>query len=277
MSERERGEGQAAPPGAEGGESTEGAEGSERAEGAEGGERSESAEGASASPDLAWLEAKERGDRVLPALAPQRAAAYEKLFELVGQLPDEPPPAAWNDEVLTRIRAEKAEPAAPAAAPPQRTAPPRRRIPRPFALAGAFAIAAALLLWLLARRPPAPVPAETGLTVAVLHQEGMRSEPVDGEAALGDVLTARIISTAADEVRIYRDDRELVVRCPVPGDARCKLAGRHHVIELPLDAPGSYRAIALRPAPTKPPSGDLQADLKDCECNPITAVPVIVR
>lgn len=262
----ERGDERAAPQGAEGAEGTEGVEGTEGAEGSE---------GASASPDLAWLEAKERGDRVLPALDPQRAAAYEKLFELVGQLPDEPPPAAWNDEVLTRIRAEKAEPAAPAAAPPQRTAPPRRRIPRPFALAGAFAVAAALLLWLLARRPPAP--AEPGLTVAVLHQEGMRSDPVDGEAALGDVLTARIISTAADEVRIYRDDRELVVRCPVAGDARCKLAGRHHVIELPLDAPGSYRTVALRPAPTKPPSGDLQADLKDCECNPITAVPVIVR
>lgn len=275
MSERERGEGQATPRGVEGVDAADGAA------------------GASASPDLAWLEARERGDRVLPAIDPQRAAAYESLFALVGQLPDEPPPTTWNDEVLTRIRAEKAQRAADTAATagtsdrdqarsaPRRAAPPRRRIPpfsaRTGALAGAFAVAAALLLWLILRKPPTPAPVENGLTIAVLHQEGMRSDPVEGEAALGDVLTARIISTAADEVRIYRDDRELVVRCPVAGDARCKLAGRHHVIELPLDAPGSYRAVALRPAPTKPPSGDLQADLKDCDCNPITAVPVIVR
>lgn len=267
--ERERDEGQAAPNRGDGGD---GAAGSASAE---------------ASPDLAWLEAKERGDAALPKLDPQRAAAYQKLFELVGQLPDEPPPVAWNDEVLTRIRAEKAQSAATAAgtdeerAAPHRAAPPRRRIPpfsaRTGAWAGSLAVAAALLLWLLLRKPPAPQPADHGLTVAVLHQEGMRAVPVEGEAALGDVLTARIISTAADEVRIYRDDRELVVRCPVPGDARCKLDGRHHLIELPLDAPGSYRTVALRPAPTKPPSGDLQADLKDCECNPITAVPVIVR
>lgn len=227
--------------------------------------------------DVAWLEAKERGDSDLPALDPQRAAAYERLFELVGQLPDEAPPAEWNDEVLTSIRAGAAKPAVPAAVAPQRPAPPRRRLPRSLALAGAFAVAAAVLLWLLLRKPPAPLPAANELTVAVLHQEGMRADPVEGEAALGDVLTARIISTAADEVRIYRDDRELVVRCPVAGDARCKLAGRHHVVELPLDAPGSYRTVALRPAPTKPPSGDLQADLRDCGCNPITAPPVIVR
>ncbi len=265
MSERERGEGEASAHGTDG------------ADGSDGAERADGTAGAAASPDLAWLEARERGDAVLPTLDPQRAAAYEKLFELVGQLPDEPPPPAWNDEVLTRIRAETDQPAAPAKAPPQRTAPPRRRSSRSLTLAGALAVAAALLLWWIFHEPPSPAPAENELVVAVLHQEGMRSDPVEGEAALGDVLTAKIISTAADEVRIYRDDRELVVRCPVAGDARCKLAGRHHVIELPLDAPGSYRTVALRPAPTKPPSGDLQADLRDCECNPITAPPVIVR
>jgi hypothetical protein len=267
--------------------------------------------------DRAWLSARERGEEPLPPIDPQRAAAYRGLQKLIASLPDDPVPEGWNDDVLAAVRAGEqpapidapklATPAPATASEPIALAegradrradrrtdrrPARRTDRRPdraepasrgrnWQLAGALALAAAaaLAIWMAPRNPPTSPP---GLQLSVLHYEGMRADVVEGEAALGDVLVVEASTSDIDELRIYRDDRELVLRCPAAegaagAAATCERKPGVIVGRLRLTAPGRYRAVGLRPAPTSPSSGDLAADLAACRCQPRTTTPVVAR
>lgn len=257
----------------------------------------EDAEGATNSAhaaDVAWLAARERGEQALPPLDSQRAAAYEKLQGLVAALPDEPVPPAWNDDVLAAIRAgqqpQLMEISKPAVTTATSTAgepisladrrittrsPLARRMK--LAAAGVIAAAAVLAIWMVSRSPR---PAPRGLTVSVLHYEGKRASVVVGEAALGDVIVVEASTADIDELRIYRDDQEVVLRCPAPSiadAATCERKPGVIVSRLRLTAPGRYRAVGLSPAPTKPSSGNLATDLADCHCQPHTTPPIVAR
>jgi hypothetical protein len=62
------------------------------------------------------------------------------------------------------------------------------------------------------------------------------------------------------ELRVYRDDRTVVLRCP--GDARCRTGRDQLAVELPLPAVGRYRVVRFasrEPLPT--PAGGFDADL----------------
>jgi hypothetical protein len=204
-----------------------------------------------ADPEVAWLLDRERG---LPATAPSPALerAHERLAAALAGLPAVPEgtaaDTAWQDQILARIDAQ-----AVAAAPiPLRP----RRAARWIGLAApALAAAAAVVLW-LGRAPAAPVDAELpALSVAVTP--GATPRRGGDPATVGDVLAAAARPGA--ELRIYRGDHVLLVRCP--GDAACRLAADGApAVNWPLTAPGRYRAFAV--AGTAPaPTGDLDADL----------------
>jgi hypothetical protein len=258
-------------------------------------------------PDLTWLSARERGESHLPPLDPRRAVAYEKLQALISALPDEQVPDAWNDEVLAAIRAAQQPeplamsaaatllPEAPASAPRSHADRRRARLDRDnhaphtrgwqLAAAAVVAVAAVLALWLATRFTPDLVddsanPGRHGLVVSVVHHDGKRAGIVEGEAALGDVLVIEARTAEVDELRIYRDDQEIVLGCPGPGtpsSEACEHKPGALVARLRITAPGRYRAVGLHPAPIRPPSGNLSADVADCNCQSYTATPVVAR
>jgi hypothetical protein len=251
------------------------------------------------SADHLWLSAQERGEEPLPPIDPRRAAAYQKLRAHLASLPDSPVPASWNDDVLAAIRAGEqprplatssveAAPAPPVLADTPSSIAERRAARTPvarrgrIAAAGVLAAAAVLAIWLVARRP---VAGPQGLRVSVLHYEGNRASAAAGEAALGDVLVVEVGTAEIDELRIYRDDQELVLRCPASvnssgttlREATCEHRSGLLIGRLRLAAPGRYRAVGLRPAPASTPSGDLAADLEACHCQSQTAPPIVTR
>jgi hypothetical protein len=177
-----------------------------------------------------------------------RLDGYERLAGLLAGESTRPLPEGWKERTRARIQ--------------QRAS--RRR--RSFALVPAGAVAATmatLLLW------PDPDPK---LAVSVVpgpvqyrdaeEEPSSASQPL--KAHKGDILKAS--SPRADaahvELRVYRESREVMVRCPGDGAPTCKVGD---VIELswPLPSVGSYQVLWLAsPSPLPPPSGGLDADMR---------------
>jgi len=187
------------------------------------------------------------------------------LGALVAALPDEPPPAGWETGVREALAAEHRKPATV-----------RRRWVPGAGAALAFAAAAAVLL----RAAPATndVVDDGAPSIRIVRIEGARADGAD--AALGDVLRVEA-STGDGELRIYRDDRDVVLRCP--GDA-CRSAAGRLIAELRLSAPGVYRAVVLQlpdarsiVRPAIPVTGTLAGDADACRCIARTSVPIIAR
>jgi hypothetical protein len=181
------------------------------------------------------------------------------LGPLIAALPDEPPPAGWEAGVRTALATERRMPASVR----------RRWLPGPTA-ALAFAAAAAVLL------QAAPVPRrpldDGGPSIRVVRGEGARGDGAD--AALGDTL--HVEAPTGGELRIYRDDRDVVLRC-IAG--ACTSTPGRVIAELRLSAPGVYRAVVLLPdaGPAIPMTGTLAGDADACRCTARTSVPIIAR
>lgn len=175
----------------------------------------------------------------------QRAReAYARLAEGLRELPPIAPPAGWEERVLAKIGAT---PASPARAP---------STPR-WAWLMAAAIVAALFIVLARSSREAPLTAS--LQVEVIRAAVARRADV---AVIGDRLSVRASSRAPHtELRVYRDERELWLRCP--GDTRCRVAGGVLEADAVLALRGSYRAVVLTAsAPLPAPRGALDDDAR---------------
>ncbi|HYU14516.1 MAG TPA: hypothetical protein VEL05_00525 [Candidatus Acidoferrum sp.] len=167
-------------------------------------------------------------------------AEYAKIAAALARGSDRPLPAGWKERALARLRrAELAR---------------RRRT----VLAAGLAIAAALLLF-IALRPTARA------TLAVSIDEG--GGDWRGPAHPGGRLrvAARAGTAERFELRIYRETRELVVRCPGDASPTCRPRGDAVDVSLPLAVPGEYQIVWLvssSSSPLPPPSGDLDADVR---------------
>jgi len=261
------------------------------------------------SADVAWLEARERGAPVLPPIDPVRATGYAELLAAIETLPDDKAPVDWEAEVmsalpsavpagLTSISASPASvtsieagraPTVGASADSPRPSLENRDVEVPrsggrrwlAAVATVAAAAAGLFVW-LHHVPDNPdhrlldgQPDAVSLSTQIIRTPGSRSGGHTTEAALGDVLRAVVIAAEKGELRIYRDDRDVVVRCP--GQAECAQAPERLTAELRLTAPGRYRAVYFRRAASVPSTGTLDGDLNACGCASSTAVPIVVR
>lgn len=219
--------------------------------------------------EQAWREARERGE--LPPLEGERALAYEQLQELIRQLPDETSRKEWKDKLHAAIKADSAIRDEQAA-----LARRRGRLRWLTAAAAGLAAAAAVLLWM---RRPQPLLTGDDITVAIERGAGPRSAAASSDdattAAVGDTLVFTVRARVATELRIYRDEQELTLRCP--GFSGCSRRGRMLVARLPITAPGRYRALTVDPAPLERPTGVLIDDLKACRCTIRPATPITAR
>ena len=171
-------------------------------------------------------------------------AVYERLRAGIASLEsDLVPPARWQAEVWRRIEERRAQ---------------RRRWRvwmRPRVLAAG--LAAALAAFLLLRIPMAD------LGRVALRAEVQRGAAVlrGDEARPGDLLRLAATTGGAThaELRVYRNDRELLLRC---ADRQpCVRRGRSLRTVLALDAVGSYQSLLLvGEQPFPPPTADLDRD-----------------
>lgn len=172
----------------------------------------------------------------------QRAReAYTRLAGAFTALPPIAPPAGWEERVMARLDPADVGP---------------RAAPRWVWLLAAALVAVAVILVV---RSQAERPLTAELRVQVIPAASARRADV---AVVGDRLSLRASSRAPHtELRLYRSERELVLRCP--GDPRCRVSGGVIEADLTLASRGSYRAVALSAsAPLPAPRGSMDEDAR---------------
>ncbi|HKH45312.1 MAG TPA: hypothetical protein VKM72_11655 [Thermoanaerobaculia bacterium] len=184
----------------------------------------------------------ERGERLDGHFATcpdcrEARAAYELLREQIAEAgADDEPPADWQARVRERIE--------------QR----RRRPLWGWVLAplGAAALAAALF-FAVPRIPTAPSLTQEIAPGAAVHRSA--------SAAPGDRLVLRAETAGAPhgELRVYRNGRDLLLRCP--GDSSCRREGSELRVTWTLPSAGTYQAVlVLDDEPLLAPAKSLDAD-----------------
>jgi hypothetical protein len=171
-------------------------------------------------------------------------AVYERLrAELAALGAEDEPPVGWQTRVWDRLDQHR-----------------ERRRPRwpgwrgwmvPVGVGLAASLAALFLI-----RPPGPQPPS-------LHAEVQAGATVrrGGEAQPGDLLrlTAATGGARHAELRVYRNDTELVLRCST--DRPCTRRGEELRAAVLLDAVGRYQPLLMRAqSPLPPPVSDLEKD-----------------
>ena len=174
-------------------------------------------------------------------------AAYERLRAEIAALgAEDEPPVGWQARVWERLDQRR-----------------ERRRPRwpgwrgwivPAGVGAAASLAALFLIFLI--RPPAPRP--PSLRVEVQAGATVRR---GGEAQPGDLLrlTAATGGARHAELRVYRNDTELVLRCST--DRPCSRRGDELRAAVLLDAVGRYQPLLMRAeSPLPAPVSDLDKD-----------------
>jgi hypothetical protein len=153
-------------------------------------------------------------------------AAYDRLFERLSKLGEEDEPAAdWQARVWERIEERKK----------------RRWSAWWFAPVAAAAMAALFLIWIPSQKP-------VGLEIEIEEGTTVRR---GAEAHPGDTLrlTANTGGARHSELRVYRNDTELILRCL---ESPCSVV---------LDGVGRYQPLLLLSgSPLPAPTSDLEID-----------------
>lgn len=154
-------------------------------------------------------------------------AAYDRLREQLSKLGEEDEPAAdWQARVWKRIEQRKK----------------RRWSPWWFAPVAVAAMAALFLIWIPGQKPAGlQVEIEAGTTI----RRGAEAHP-------GDLLRLRATTGGArhSELRVYRNDMELILRCST--ESPCSVV---------LDGVGRYQPLLLlSESPLPAPTSDLETD-----------------
>lgn len=171
-------------------------------------------------------------------------ATYEQLGTEIAALgAEDEPPMGWQARVWERLDQRR-----------------ERRRPRWLGWSGwlvpAGVAAAASLAALFLIHPPEPRP--PSLRVEVQAGTTVRR---GGEAQPGDLLqlTAATGGSRQAELRVYRNDTELVLRCST--DRPCSRRGDKVRATVLLDAVGRYQPLLMRSeSPLPPPVSDLEKD-----------------
>ena len=159
----------------------------------------------------------------------------QRIEEALAQLGAEyEPPLGWEARVLAAARVRR----------------PWWRYAMPGFAVAALAVCA-LALW------PVAAPAELTLSMEVQH-----SAPVRGrEGQVGD--TVRIAATGGDGERaiwVYRDEQQLVLRCP--GASACAVSQTGIQVDFVPRQVGTYTVVALTARARLPvPAGEYEDDI----------------
>lgn len=172
-------------------------------------------------------------------------AAYERLGAEISALgAEDEPPVGWQARVWERLdqRRERRR--------------PRWAGWRGWLVPAGAGLAAASLAAFFLIRPPEPRP--PSLRVEVQAGATVRR---GGEAQPGDLLrlTAATGGARHAELRVYRNDTELVLRCST--DRPCSRRGDEVRAAVLLDSVGRYQPLLMRAErPLPPPVSDLEKD-----------------
>lgn len=197
---------------------------------------------------------------------------------VLAQLPEDPPPRPGGETTSEQAPSSPAAPAAVANAGPSRAGRSKARARRWAAsAAAAVAFSAGLVVWRQAGEQER-APDELGEPKLSLRPAGStRAATAPGRAALGDTLRIEVSGPADSVLRIYRNEREVVLECP-SASSQCLAGTRELAAELTLSVPGSYRAVVQRPASrVSPPTGRLDGDLARCQCETRISSPVVAQ
>lgn len=169
-------------------------------------------------------------------------AAYDRLREGISSLGEEDEPApGWQARVWEKIERRKE----------------RRRRWSPWWIApvAIAAMASLFLIWIPGQRPAdLQIEIEAGTTVR-------RSAPGAGSAQPGDLLRLAASTGGARhaELRVYRNDTELILRCST--ESPCSRRRGELTASVVLDGIGRYQPLLLfseRPLPSS--ASDLETD-----------------
>ncbi len=193
------------------------------------------------SDDEGWLQARETGAE-LPVLDPARIAQYQRLDTMLATLPPLDPPLGWEARLLAKL-------------------PPDRQV-RPWgpALAAGLVALVGAGAYLASHRPHATTdlpPTRSALSLSVVAGAVTNR---GGAPAVGDTLEVKFVLTEPGELRVYREDGPLVVRCP--GGQGCTAEASLISVKVPIAAAGTYRAVAMTGAVPPPTGRGLSADLR---------------
>ena len=180
------------------------------------------------------------------------AYGYARLAAALAQESTRPLPPGWKDRTLARIQSE-------------RTARRRRH-----ALSAGMSVAAAAALILIVPNwigDPDHPRGEGELVVTLERVQGRRGPSDSSRAHPGDRLHASAPAHAKHvELRLYRESRDLVARCPAMPGPICKRRGDDIELSWTFAVVGTYRAVWLTSSsPLPPPSGNLDADVLAAE------------
>jgi hypothetical protein len=167
---------------------------------------------------------------------------YLTIQAALKSLPAIAPPAGWQERVLSSVAADT-----------RQTGRGAR-----WVLGAAAVAAAAVVVWHV--RTPSVGPLAVRQEV-VATDASRRSD----SAAVGD--TIRALATGGEgqarEIRLYRNERHLVARCPAT-ESECLVDGKTTELRVKLSAPGRYRSLAIvGPAPIPTPGHSLDDDARD--------------
>jgi hypothetical protein len=167
-------------------------------------------------------------------------AAYDRLRSNLSALGRElEPPERWQADVWRAIAT--------------------RKRPRPWWPWMVGAGLAAGLAGMLLLRPSQQELAVASLRVTVEPSAGTVQRGDEAMPGDGLRLEASTAGAAFAELRVYRNDRELLLRCS--GEPVCALDAGRLIASLPLDAVGSYQPLLLvSQHPLPPPASDLDRD-----------------
>jgi hypothetical protein len=161
----------------------------------------------------------------------------------------------------------------------------------PLGLAVASSLAAVALgaLWISRERasPEGGEESDPSLQIAAgpqldfLEGPGSGGTRRSGDSArlTRDSVKVSFTATTTGELRLYREDSQVVARCP--GDLSCIITPlgeqRRFSLEVELKIAGNYRAVFLPGSAVAEPSGKLDADLERCDCEFRVAAPFEVE
>jgi len=174
----------------------------------------------------------------------QARAAYERLRRaLVETGPGLEPADGWQDRVRARLDA----------------APPRREGPRRVGLVAALVGMAAAAAVVAVLRPPA-VPPALKLDAHVESAGGEARRGISAHEGDRLVFEGTIDGRAFAELRVYRDDRRLVLRCS--NEDPCRRTANGFRALLTVEARGRYQSVLLSADRALPaPEGELDRDV----------------
>jgi hypothetical protein len=223
--------------------------------------------------DEDWLLARERGDDV-SHVDPRTRARYEQLEQLLGALPERPPPAGWRQRALDALDAPSPRSSSDALESPPAPAAGRRKPIvhgwRAWLLAGGGAAVGILVLQLIIHVRMTPPPAEPVVTTETRRGE---SRHRGGDVAVGDTLVIHAQSDQPIELRVYGEGGEPLARCTDAAGCTVERNGaqRRYTLEVPMRSPGDVSAVMFSGGAIPAAGKDLEADLEAAHAAPVDA------